>query len=168
MSGGGVNPVLSLVSRTDTLAEGFRQVHQASLPLIPNLQQTYHQVQGSWTPEIENYAEDIFSKIRDILQHMEKTVEEMMNLLYQVDIYLSDSTTQLAAGFNPKEALDHVSASVHSYQSELLSKRELLADLTCEEITIEEFSSQWRTLNEVEAGKKQDLDSLADMFAGFG
>lgn len=35
------------------------------------------------------------------------------------------------------------------YQAELLSKRELLADLTCEDVGIDDFVRQWSTLSEV-------------------
>ena len=62
---------------------------------------------------IEPQLESLLTVVRDALSNMERCVEEMFGLLYQVDIFLSQPTTQLAAGFNPKQALEHVSASVH-------------------------------------------------------
>lgn len=75
---------------------------------MQSLEQLYHA--GQLTEET---GEGLLSLIRDNLGNMETCVEEMMNLLYQADVYLSDPSTQLRAGFNPKEALDHVSAAVH-------------------------------------------------------
>lgn len=55
-----------------------------------------------------------------------------------------------------------------SYQAELLAKRELLADYTCEEIGAQQFAAQWHTLDEVQQGRKQEMDDLADLLANFG
>jgi hypothetical protein len=53
------------------------------------------------------------------------------------------------------------------YQSELMEKREALSDLTSEEIQAEEFSQRWTSMNEVKEGRKQTMDDLADLLAGF-
>lgn len=55
-----------------------------------------------------------------------------------------------------------------SYQAELLAKRELLANYTCEEIGAQQFAAQWHTLDEVQQGRKQEMDDLADLLANFG
>ena len=57
---------------------------------------------------------------------------------------------------------------MQSYQAELLSKREALADYTCEDISLAQFTSQWRTLDEVQRGRQQEMDDLADLLSGFG
>lgn len=54
------------------------------------------------------------------------------------------------------------------YQSELMAKREALSDLTCEEIQPEEFSQKWSSMKEVQEGRKQTMDDLADLLAGLG
>lgn len=54
------------------------------------------------------------------------------------------------------------------YQSELLEKREALSDLTSEEIQAEEFSQRWSSMEQVQAGRKQTMDDLADLLAAFG
>lgn len=54
------------------------------------------------------------------------------------------------------------------YQSELLEKREALADLTCEEISPAEFAQRWNNLDQVKTGRKQTMDDLADLLAGLG
>ncbi|SPO37857.1 uncharacterized protein PSFLO_03334 [Pseudozyma flocculosa] len=82
----------------------------------------------------------------------------MMEMLYRVDLFLSEPTRPGISGYDPKEACRHVSELFHMYQAELLSKRELLAEFTCEDITADEF---------VQQGKKQEVDDLADMFASF-
>jgi hypothetical protein len=53
------------------------------------------------------------------------------------------------------------------YQSELLAKREALSDLTCEEIDGQEFAQKWSSMDEIQQGKKQTMDDLADLLAGF-
>lgn len=35
------------------------------------------------------------------------------------------------------------------YQTELLAKREALADLTCEEISLDDFAERWQNCHEV-------------------
>lgn len=57
---------------------------------------------------------------------------------------------------------------MQSYQAELLSKREALADFTCEDISLAQFTSQWRTLDEVQRGRQQEMDDLADLLSRFG
>lgn len=119
--------------------------------------------------------------LRHGLDGMEEQTQAMMNMLYEVDVYMAPSTVQNAAGFNPQEALAHVSDLFHvrgylptsltclqSYQSELLAKRESLADFTCEDISLEEFAQQWRTLDAVQQGRRQGMDELADLLAQFG
>jgi hypothetical protein len=54
------------------------------------------------------------------------------------------------------------------YQSELLEKREALADLTCEEISVDQFAAQWSKMDQVVAGRQQTMDDLADLLAGLG
>jgi hypothetical protein len=54
------------------------------------------------------------------------------------------------------------------YQSEMMAKREALSDLTCEEIQAEEFAERWRSMAEVQDGRKQTMDDLADLLAAFG
>lgn len=53
------------------------------------------------------------------------------------------------------------------YQTELISKREALADYTCEEIDLAEFCGRWRRMDEVEQHRKQEMDDLADLLSGF-
>lgn len=59
-------------------------------------------------------------------------------------------------------------ADRQSYQAELLAKRESLTEYTCEEISLPEFVARWRTLDEVQRGRQQGVDDLADLLAGFG
>ncbi|KAL4402794.1 hypothetical protein ACI68E_000568 [Malassezia pachydermatis] len=154
-----VNPVLALVSRADTLATGFQQAYERTLPAIHSLETL---------PSDDPRTEACMQMLRHGLDGMEEQTQAMMNMLYEVDVYMAPSTVQNAAGFNPQEALAHVSDLFHSYQSELLAKRESLADFTCEDISLEEFAQQWRTLDAVQQGRQQGMDELADLLAQFG
>ncbi|PKI82305.1 hypothetical protein MVES_003782 [Malassezia vespertilionis] len=154
-----VNPVLALVSRADALANGFQHVYQQMLPVVDAVAQLH--------PDDEQ-CEPYVRIIRDGLMAMEQHTEEMVNMLYNVDVLTAPSATQSVAGFNPQEALAHISDLFHSYQAELLVKRESFADYTCEEISPAQFAQQWRTLNEVDHGRKQEMDDLADLLANFG
>lgn len=58
-------------------------------------------------------CEPLLQVLRDGLTAMEGHTEQMVNMLYEVDVYLAPSTTQSAAGFNPQEALSHVSDLFH-------------------------------------------------------
>ncbi len=78
-----------------------------------HLAQQASQQQAQGLSLTDEQAEPVLDFLRQKLQLLERAVEEMMNLVYQVDVYLSDPSTQLKAGFNPKEALDHVGAVVH-------------------------------------------------------
>ncbi|WFD32039.1 hypothetical protein MSPP1_003081 [Malassezia sp. CBS 17886] len=165
-----VNPVLALVSRADALANGFNDAYQRTLPAVHALEQL---------PPDDAQCEQWLQVLRDGITAMEARTGEMMGMLYEVDVYMAPSTTQLAAGFNPQEALAHVSNLFHDYQAELLAKREALADYTCEEITCSQFAQQWRTLDEVRSscavvdmqvqrGRQQEMDDLAGLLASFG
>lgn len=49
-----------------------------------------------------------------------------------------------------------------------MTKREALSDLTCEEIQADEFAQRWKSMAEVQEGRKQTMDDLADLLAGLG
>ena len=170
--------VLLLVSQADTLANGtcmashaeFRSAYEHTLPAIDALEQL---------PYNEAHVEACMDALRQGLASMEQSTSKMMNMLYEVDVYMTPSSVQNAAGFNPQEALTHVSDLFHvgsacrhshsqSYQAELLAKRETLADYTCEDISLPEFTTQWRTLEAVQQGQQQGMDDLADLLAKFG
>lgn len=98
---------------------------------------------------------------------MESCITEMTDLLYRVDVFMAPSSMPYMHSFNPQAALTHVSDIFSGYQSELLAKREALADYTCEEISIFDFANRWHRVDELEKSRKQEMDDLADMLAGF-
>lgn len=51
--------------------------------------------------------------LRQGLEAMENETSKMIDMLYQVDVYMTPSAVQNAAGFNPQEALSHVSELFH-------------------------------------------------------
>ena len=148
----------------------FRSAYEHTLPAIDALEQL---------PYNEAHVEACMDVLRQGLASMEQSTSKMMNMLYEVDVCMTPSSVQNAAGFNPQEALTHVSDLFHvgsacrhshsqSYQAELLAKRETLADYTCEDISLPEFTTQWRTLEAVQQGQQQGMDDLADLLAKFG
>lgn len=60
-------------------------------------------------PQCEPYMQ----VLREGLTAMEERTEQMVNMLYEVDVYMAPSAAQSAAGFNPQEALSHVSDLFH-------------------------------------------------------
>ena len=148
----------------------FRSAYERTLPAIDALEQL---------PYNEAHVEACMDVLRQGLASMEQSTSKMMNMLYEVDVYMTPSSVQNAAGFNPQEALTHVSDLFHvcsackhshsqSYQAELLAKRETLADYTCEDISLPEFTTQWRRLEAVQQGQQQGMDDLDDLLAKFG
>lgn len=51
--------------------------------------------------------------LRIALEHMEKSVTEMMSMLYQVDVFLEQPQTQGISSKDPRVALEHVSDLFH-------------------------------------------------------
>ena len=135
-------------------------------------------------------VETQLGNLRQSLNQMEACVGEMMAMLYNVDLFLEQPQVKGVGGKDPKAALEHVSELFHvsvvhggrrpsallrhpghhtqMYQSELLSKREALSDLTCEDIQADEFAARWSSMKEVQDGRKQAIDGLADLLAGLG
>lgn len=86
------------------LTAGFQQAYNRTLPTIDALEQT---------PPESSAAEALLMQLRDGLTEMEERTSEMMGMLYEVDVYMAPSAAQSAAGFNPQEALSHVSDVFH-------------------------------------------------------
>ncbi|KAE8218809.1 hypothetical protein CF319_g7382 [Tilletia indica] len=170
-----IHPVREIITRADRLGQAFASAHAQTIPPVLSLQQNFHQAQAQSQNLPEEFIEKHLGIVRDGLMVMEGAINEMIALLFQIDIFMTDPSSDsgetpqlLAGGFNPKEALGHVSDLFHMYQAELLAKRESLADLTCEDIDIDTFADRWQRLDEVEQGKKQEVDDLADLLAGLG
>lgn len=75
--------------------------------------------------KLTNTVEEALAGIRQELLHMEQTVEQLKELLFQVEVFLADPSNSLRYAGTPAEALQHVSTLFDSYQSELLEKREV-------------------------------------------
>ena len=124
----------------------FRSAYEHTLPAIDALEQL---------PYNEAHVEVCMDVLRQGLASMEQSTSKMMNMLYEVDVYMTPSSVQNAAGFNPQEALTHVSDLFH-------------VGSACEDISLPEFTTQWRTLEAVQQGQQQGMDDLADLLAKFG
>ena len=82
----------------------FQDAYQRTLPAISSLEVL--------SPE-DPRAESCMQVLRGGLEAMEAQTTQMIDMLYQVDVYLAPSAVQNAAGFNPQEALSHVSELFH-------------------------------------------------------
>lgn len=82
----------------------FRSAYERTLPAIDALEQLPHN---------EAHVEACIDVLRQGLASMEQSTSKMMNMLYEVDVYMTPSSVQNAAGFNPQEALTHVSDLFH-------------------------------------------------------
>jgi hypothetical protein len=51
---------------------------------------------------------------------------------------------------------------------EILDYREVLADFTSEQISPEEFVSEWQTMKEVDKGQEAELSDLVDVLGNWG
>lgn len=152
------NSVIATVSQADTLATRFNEIYQQTLPHVDAL---------CGIPADTPAAEAHHAALREALAYMESCITEMTDLLYRVDVFMAPSAVPHMHSFNPQAALSHVSDIFSGYQSELLAKREALADYTCEEISILDFANRWHRVDELEKSRKQEMDDLADMLAGF-
>ncbi|UZJ54182.1 hypothetical protein CBS101457_003502 [Exobasidium rhododendri] len=163
----GQNPVLELMRKADGLARSFDQIHSSTLPNLQSLVNVLS-APSSTNEDPNEHVERQLSSLRQALDQMENCVGEMMGLLYNVDLFLERPQERVSGGKDPKAALEHVSELFHMYQSELFAKREALSDLTCEEISGQEFAQKWSSMDEVQEGRRQTMDDLADLLAGMG
>lgn len=133
--------------------------------------------------KLESTIEEALAGIRTELSNMEQVVEQLKELLFQADVFLSDPANALQYAGNPTEALNHVSMLYDSYQAELLEKREvrfcfllnlqlgqssswkrpstkIMADYTAEEISAEQFAQAWKVMQEVQSAQDMEMDAL--------
>lgn len=59
--------------------------------------------------------------------------------------------------------LSHISNLHASFQAELVSKRELLAEFTCDDLSIDDLVARWRILDEVRGGEEEEIGDLVDV-----
>ncbi|PWN87147.1 hypothetical protein FA10DRAFT_269752 [Acaromyces ingoldii] len=163
------NPVLELMTSADELARAFDATHSQTLGPLQTLVELLGVAPDSLESDEPTPAlETCLSALRDGLDRMEACVSQMMQLLYHVDVFLAQPKVQGVSGMDPQEALGHVSELFHTYQSELFTRREALGDLTCLEIGPQDFAQKWSSMAEVQRGRKQTMDDLADLLAGLG
>lgn len=166
-----------LLQQADHLARLFTAQHSASLSAVQSLQSATNQhsnlsnlpsstqLRSQGLLKVQQVIEDALDQIRQELQKMETTVEQLGSLLYRADIFLANPESVLANGLNPHQALTHVSQLFSSYQAELIRLREVLSDFTCEEIGVGEFYDEWRVMKEVDQGKEIQLRELVDVMS---
>jgi hypothetical protein len=106
------NPVLGLMQRADQLAQTFVDTHKQTIPVV---EQLVHALTSpsSLNGDPEAYVERLLAQLRNALESMERSVGDMMEMLYHVDVFLAAPTTAGVSGKDPKAALEHVSNSFH-------------------------------------------------------
>ncbi|GAA5888171.1 hypothetical protein JCM6882_000308 [Rhodosporidiobolus microsporus] len=184
----GNQDIAQLLHRADELSRQFRQNHSSSFNSVQSVQSAYNQLQNLLalpaTPitrnrpeggirergmvKVQETAEEALSAIREDLGKMERDVEQLNALLYNADLFLAQSGLALQHGLNPKEALSHVSGLFAQYQDELIRLREVLADFTSEQIGVDEFVAEWKTMKEVDKGQEAELSDLVDVLGSWG
>ncbi|BGP13909.1 hypothetical protein JCM10213_002551 [Rhodosporidiobolus nylandii] len=180
--------IAQLLHSADQLAKAFNNAHSASLNNVLSCSSAVAQLQNlaalPSTPitrsrpeggikergmvKCQEAAEEALAGVRDDLGKMEATVEQLNGLLYNADLFLAQSGLALQHGLNPKEALSHVSGLFAQYQDELIRLREVLADFTSEQIGVEEFVAEWKTMKEVDKGQEAELSDLVDVLGSWG
>lgn len=122
--------------------------------------------------------DDTLTDLRTTLDRCEDVVSAMLRCIYDDIPHLLDMLDRQAetdqcvpgvfASWNPKQALDDISELFYSYQDVLLSKRDLLAEFSCEQIARADFVQQWTSIDStLTSQRKQQVDDLADLFAAF-
>ncbi|KAM0792223.1 hypothetical protein ACM66B_004919 [Microbotryomycetes sp. NB124-2] len=177
-----------LLHRADSLATAFNSHHSSSFTNVQAVQSLFNQLQNLLalpsTPatrsrpeggikergmaKVQDAIEEALTGVRRDLSKMESDVEQLNNLLFEADLYLSTPGTALQHGLNPREALTHVSGLYSQYQEELIRLREILADFTTETIGINEFVDEWRVMKEVDKGQEAELSDLVDVLGSWG
>ncbi|POY76672.1 hypothetical protein BMF94_0264 [Rhodotorula taiwanensis] len=178
----------TLLHRADDLARSFNQHHVQSfnhvqlvasasgqlqnLLSLPQTPVTRSRPEGGMRErgmvKVQETIEEALAGVRDGLAKMEGDVEKLNALLFEADLFLATPSLALQHGLNPREALTHVSGLFAQYQSELIRLREVLADLTTEQIGVDEFVEEWRTMKEVDKGQEAELSDLVDVLGAWG
>ncbi|GAA5987679.1 hypothetical protein JCM5350_008065 [Sporobolomyces pararoseus] len=181
-------PLAQLLHRADELVRAFNSHHASSFNSVQTISSACSQLQNllalPQTPvtrsrpeggirergmaKVQETIEESLQSIREGLAKMEQDVELLKQLLFEADLFLSTPSLALQHGLNPKEALQHVSSLYHDYSSEMIRLREVLADFTSEEISPEEFVSEWQTMKEVDKGQEAELSDLVDVLGSWG
>ncbi|GAA5833244.1 hypothetical protein JCM11251_005184 [Rhodosporidiobolus azoricus] len=180
--------IAQLLHRADELSRQFRSHHSSSWNSVQSVQSAHNQLQNLLSlpptpitrnrPEggirergmakVQEVVEEALAGVREDLGKMEQDVEQLNALLYNADLFLAQSGTALQHGLNPREALNHVSGLFAQYQDELIRLREVLADFTSEQIGVDEFVAEWKTMKEVDKGQEAELSDLVDVLGSWG
>ncbi|BGP38047.1 hypothetical protein JCM10449v2_001974 [Rhodotorula kratochvilovae] len=183
------NQTLSaLLNRADALSRAFNGHHASSFQSVQVIASAFSQLQNllalPQTPvtrsrpeggirergmvKVQETIEEALGAVRDDLGRMEGDVEQLNALLFDADLFLAQPQSALQHGLNPREALTHVSGLFAQYQAEMIRLREVLADFTSEEIGVEQFVEEWKTMKEVDKGQEAELSDLVDVLGSWG
>ncbi|GAA5862190.1 hypothetical protein JCM8547_007767 [Rhodosporidiobolus lusitaniae] len=180
--------IAQLLHRSDQLAKSFNSHHASSNNSVGTISSACSQLQNLLSlpatpltrgrPEggirergmakVQETIEEALAAVRDDLGKMERDLEELNSLVFDADLFLAQSGLALQHGLNPKEALNHVSGLFSQYQAELIRLREVLADFTSEQIGVDEFVAEWKTMKEVDKGQEAELSDLVDVLGSWG
>ncbi|MBW0540664.1 hypothetical protein O181_080379 [Austropuccinia psidii MF-1] len=182
-------PIIQLLNQGDQLTQQFQKQFNDSISHVQTLSASVQQHENltklahssslaDITPQrssvrqrtlatLEKTSEEAMAQIRNSLENMETTVEQLSELLYKVDIYLSEPKHDGSIGFNPLNALNHLSNLFSVYQAELLEKRELFSSFNCEEIDVNSFLQRWKICNQINALTQDTMQDLADVMGAW-
>lgn len=95
-----------------SFSAAFDSTHQHTLPIVQELLGVLASPSSADCDPMER-VEQKLGYLRIALEHMEKSVTEMMSMLYQVDVFLEQPQTQGVTSKDPRAALEHVSDLFH-------------------------------------------------------
>lgn len=183
------SPIIQLLNQGDQLTQRFQKQFNDSITHVQTLYSSMQQHENlsnlvnrsgnsgpaSPFPSVRQRTLDTLTKtmeessagIRNSLESMEATVDGLSELLYRVDIYLSEPESTGSIGFDPGNALKHLGNLFSAYQAELLSKRELFFSFNCEETSLEDFVQQWKICDQIKSLTQETMDDLADVMGAW-
>lgn len=97
---------------TSLILPAFDQTHAHTLPSLQTLVSTLSSPSTSSGDPSEEVERQL-TTLRQSLVRMEQCVEEMMSMLYNVDLFMDRPQEKTAGGKDPKTALEHISELFH-------------------------------------------------------
>ncbi|KAH9813899.1 hypothetical protein DFH28DRAFT_327461 [Melampsora americana] len=183
----GGSQIIFILNRSDQLTQEFKKIYNESIHFVQGLKSIETQSENlnqfnqrtfqssSSTTRNSNDSPDLKErtlnrlnqskieltmKIIESLNRLESVIDQLSESLYSID----DQMQQIRSsnGFNPKQALDHLNFTFDSYQSELISKRELFSEFNSEVISLDQFLIGWMRTDQLDLLNQERMDELSE------
>ncbi|KAH9813160.1 hypothetical protein DFH28DRAFT_1083916 [Melampsora americana] len=183
----GGSQIIFILNRSDQLTQDFKKIYNESIHFVQGLksietqyenlnqfnQSTFQSSSSSRrnsndSPDLKERTlnrlnqskNELTMKIIESLNRLESVIDQLSESLYSID----DQMQQIGSsnGFNPKQALDHLNFTFDSYQSELISKRELFSEFNSEVISLDQFLISWMKTDRLDLLNQERMDELSE------